>query len=166
MNIEPIRLTAGTHPDTASTGVGCFMNVIAYLNGEPQITDKSECVCFVVRPIAIWANDWMTDDERAELLPFVLRAMGSRTDDVAEIVRRARLAADMAQTMSGIAATRAAYAAAAAADATTRAAAARAARAKIRQAIITFLDAALPRECATGQVIDARVQRLIELQTA
>ena len=51
--IKPIKLLSGTHNDTAQTGQGCFMNVIAYLNGEPQITDQSDCVCYVVRPIAI-----------------------------------------------------------------------------------------------------------------
>ena len=47
--IAPIKLLAGTHEDTAKTGSGCFMNVIAYLNGEPQITDQSPCVCVTVR---------------------------------------------------------------------------------------------------------------------
>ena len=32
--IEPIRLLAGSHADTGTTGKGCFMNVVAYLNGE------------------------------------------------------------------------------------------------------------------------------------
>lgn len=39
INIEPIKLLRGQHKDTATTGQGCFMNVIAYLNGDPQITD-------------------------------------------------------------------------------------------------------------------------------
>ena len=102
--IKSIQLLKGSHSHTRTTGQGCFMNVIAYLNGEPQITDKSECVCFVVRPIAIWFNDFLRDDERHILIPFIERAMGSRTDDREEIKRRALLAADMAQQMKIIAA--------------------------------------------------------------
>ena len=107
MNIPQIKLLAGTHPDTASTGTGCFMNVIAYLNGEPTITDQSACVCYVMRPIAIWANDWMTDDERPALLPFLLRAMGSRTDDRAEITRRLALVVEFTNKQKDFAATNA-----------------------------------------------------------
>lgn len=98
--IEPIKLLKGSHSDTGDTGQGCFMNVIAYLNGEPQITDQSECVCFVVRPIAIWFNDFLRDDERHILIPFIERAMGSRTEDRKEIERRAWLAVKMAKRMS------------------------------------------------------------------
>ena len=120
--IEPIKLLKGSHDHTASTGQGCFMNVIAYLNGEPQITDKSECVCFVVRPIAIWFNDFLQDSERHILIPFIERAMGSRTSDRAEIERRALLAADMAQRMSDATAKYSAEAAAWAAGAAAGAA--------------------------------------------
>jgi hypothetical protein len=86
--IEPIRLLKGSHEDTAKTGQGCFMNVIAYLNGEPQITDQSPCVCVTVRPLAIMLNDKGTDEQRARLLPFVLRAMGSATKDKTVLDRR------------------------------------------------------------------------------
>jgi hypothetical protein len=79
--IKPIKLLSGSHADTGTTGQGCFMNVIAYLNGESQITDQSPCVCVTIRPIAIWLNDFATDEQRQRLLPFVLRAMGSATDD-------------------------------------------------------------------------------------
>ena len=64
MNIAPIKLLAGSHSDTGETGVGCFMNVIAYLNGEPQITDQSECVCFTVRPMAIFLNGLANNEQR------------------------------------------------------------------------------------------------------
>ena len=98
--IEPIKLLRGTHSHTARTGQGCMMNIIAYLNGESQITDQSECVCFVVRPIAIWFNDFLQDDERHILIPFIERAMGSATKDRMEIARRVHLVADMAERMS------------------------------------------------------------------
>ena len=183
--IEPIKLLKGSHDHTASTGQGCFMNVIAYLNGEPQITDKSECVCFVVRPIAIWFNDFLQDSERHILIPFIERAMGSRTSDRAEIERRALLAADMAQRMSDAAAKysaeAAAWAAGAAAEAARAAAwaaaeaaeaawaAAEAARAvaireEIKSACLEFLDRALPQK-EQGQVVIERAKRLRELVT-
>lgn len=79
--IRPISLLSGSHPDTAQTGSGCFMNVIAYLNGEPQITDRSPCVCLSIRSVAIWLNDFLQDGERNRLLPYVQRAMGTATDD-------------------------------------------------------------------------------------
>ena len=87
-NIEPIKLLSGSHKDTAQTGQGCFMNVIAYLNGESQITDKSSCVCITIRPIAIFLNDFANDAQRQKLLPFVLRAMGTATDDKVIISKR------------------------------------------------------------------------------
>lgn len=88
MNIEPIKLLSGDHSDTGTTGQGCFMNVISYLNGDLQITDDSPCVCVTIRPIAIYLNDLVNDEQRQRLLPFVLRAMGSSTDDIEEIKRR------------------------------------------------------------------------------
>ena len=100
---EPIRLLAGSHADTGRTGQGCFMNVIAYLNGEPRITDRSACVCVVVRPIAIWINDYLTDSERHILLPYIERAMGSATGDRRELTRRAARAVKMAEEMRDIA---------------------------------------------------------------
>ena len=102
--IKPIQLLSGSHNDTAQTGQGGFMNVIAYLNGEPQITDQSDCVCYVVRPIAIWLNDYLQDDERNHLIPFIERAMGSRTEDKAEVSRRLALVVDFANQMQKYAA--------------------------------------------------------------
>ena len=113
---KPIKLLSGSHADIAKTGQGCFMNVIAYLNGEPQITDQSTCVCVVVRPIAIWINDYLIDSERYILLPYIERAMGSATRDKKELARRAGRAVKMAEEMRDIADadTTAAYAAEAA----------------------------------------------------
>ena len=90
LNIEPIKLLAGSHADTAKTGQGCFMNVIAYLNGEAQITDSSPCVCVTVRRMAIALNDHGNDEQRQRLLAFVLRAMGSATKDKAILESRTR----------------------------------------------------------------------------
>ena len=127
---KPIKLLSGSHADTGETGQGCFMNVIAYLNGEPRITDQSACVCVVVRPIAIWINDYLVDTERHILLPYIERAMGSATCDQAELSRRAGRAVKMAAEMQDIACaddTAAAYAAEAAKAAANAANAAKAA---------------------------------------
>jgi hypothetical protein len=129
--IQPIKLLSGTHADTGKTGLGCFMNVIAYLNGEPQITDESPCVCVTVKPIAIWLNDYMNDEERAQLIPYIERAMGSATSDKTELTRRAWRAVKMAEEQRDIATAWAASAASAAwaASAESAASAARAAKA-------------------------------------
>lgn len=103
--LKPIRLLSGSHADTGQTGQGCFMNVIAYLNGEPQITDRSPCVCVVVRPIAIWINDYLIDSERQILLPYIERAMSSATRDKAELARRAARAVQLAKEARDIACT-------------------------------------------------------------
>ena len=102
---KPIKLLSGSHADTGETGQGCFMNVIAYLNGELQITDRSTCVCVVVRPIAIWINDYLADSERHTLLPYIERAMGSVTCDQKELFRRAERAVKTAEEMRDIACT-------------------------------------------------------------
>ena len=109
--IAPIKLLAGTHSDTAQTGSGCFMNVIAYLNGEDQITDQSSCVCVTVRPLAILLNDTLTDAERPRMIPFIERAMGSATSDREELNRRCGLVVTLAQNMAKQAQESAKYAA-------------------------------------------------------
>jgi hypothetical protein len=96
LHIEPIKLLSGTHADTGATGQGCFMNVIAYLNGEPQITDDSPCVCFTVKKFVIGFNDRLLDKDRHELIPFIERAMGSVTMDKIEINRRLKILRDQA----------------------------------------------------------------------
>lgn len=167
--IKPISLLKGSHEDTAQTGSGCFMNVIAYLNGEPQITDQSPCVCVTVRSIAIWFNDFLRDNERGEMIPFIERAMGSATNDKAEMSRRLGLMVkfaerqrDIAKSAAANAATYAYYAAAYAANAAANAAtyAANAAadekfREQIKAATLEFLDAALPKAVQpTGPLIE------------
>ena len=131
--VRPIKLLSGSHADTGKTGQGCFMNVIAYLNGEPQITDQSACVCVVVRPIAIWINDYLVDSERHILLPYIERAMGSATCDQEELFRRAGRAVKMAEEIRDIAYAdvTAAYAADAASAAETAAKATTIAKASI-----------------------------------
>lgn len=101
--IQPIKLLRGTHSDTAQTGSGCFMNVIAYLNGEPRITDSSPCVCPTIRPIAIWLNDFADDEQRQSLLPFLLRAMGTKTADEKILAKRREIVVAFAKDMVDVA---------------------------------------------------------------
>ena len=179
LNIQPIKLLSGSHADTGQTGQGCFMNVIAYLNGEAQITDQSACVCVTVRPIAIWLNDYLKDGERQMLLPYIERAMGSATDDQAELSRRAWLAVDMANTMRDIADSAASAASAAAsaasaawaawaawADGADGAAKYRKARESIIAATIKFLDSALPQAHSYSSDVVARADELVRLNCA
>ena len=171
--IEPIKLLSGSHSDTGTTGKGCFMNVIAYLNGEPQITDQSTCVCYVVRPIAIWLNDYLKDGERARLIPFIERAMGSATEDKNEVMRRVNLAVVLAKTYAKYAAGHAArhpaeyakYAGHAAGHAGH--AAGRAGHAEHRHFItelaFSFLDSALPKREQIDPEIIERANKLLTL---
>ena len=182
LNIQPIKLLSSSHDDTDKTGQGCFMNVIAYLNGEPQITDRSPCVCVTVRPIAIRLNDMANDEQRQRLIPFIERAMGSTTEDRTEMIRRAYLAADFAEECSRITAKYAAASAASAKYVAKYAAAKYAAKsaeyaaesakyaeyaeyAEVFEAGLRFLDAALPRvEVLTfTPEVEARAQKLVEL---
>jgi hypothetical protein len=102
-DIQPIKLLGGSHSTTAQTGSGCFMNVISYLNGESQITDRSPCVCTTIRRIAIWLNDYANDEQRQRLLPFVLRAMGTATTDIETLKNRTKLVVAFAEDMAEIA---------------------------------------------------------------
>jgi len=153
--IEPIKLLAGSHKDTASTGQGCFMNVIAYLNGEAQITDKSECVCFVMRPLAIYANDLFNDEDRQRLLPFILRAIGSRTDDKEVITERLRHVVAFAEKQSKYAAKSAEYAEYAAKWYKTT-----------RDDLLTMFDACFPQLTKPQAVHLERAKRLHEMASA
>ena len=113
--IKPIKLLKGSHADTGATGQGCFMNVISFLNGEPQITDNSPCVCITVKPIAIFLNDFLKDEDRNLMITYIERAMGSVTHDKIELVRRANLVVLFANKCSLMAAEAAAKSAEAAA---------------------------------------------------
>lgn len=189
--IKPISLLKGSHEDTAQTGSGCFMNVIAYLNGEPQITDQSPCVCVTVRSIAIWFNDFLRDDERGEMIPFIERAMGSATNDEAEISRRLGLMVKFAERQRDIAksaanaansANAASYATSAASYASSYASAANAVncaaaasaaasyatsaanekfREQIKAATLEFLDAALPKAVQPTGPLIERAKSLV-----
>ena len=172
LNIQHIKLLQGSHNNIGTTGQGCFMNVIAYLNGEPQITDKSECVCPTIRPIAIWLNDFLTNGERHILVPFILRVMGTTTADAYVIKSRADKVVVFAEKMAASAADASAAAAAYAADAAhaaiyaatanraADAAAAYAAAAAAADAAAYAAGAAANYAAARKQIIDAAISFL------
>lgn len=95
--IQEIKLLKGHHADTGVTGQGCFMDVVAYLNGETIITDNSPCVCPILRPMLVRYNDVTTDAQRQLLLPYLLRATGSKTTDFDELKRRMALVVQYAE---------------------------------------------------------------------
>jgi len=178
LNIEPIKLLKGSHADTAQTGQGCFMNVIAYLNGEPQITDQSPCVCVTVRPLAIRLNDTADDEQRQRLLPFVMRAMGSATKDKTIFdARFARLRQYGAECKKVLNTAKAALAKFPKADAYAYADADAKAKAQIKaiadgvrhdlfEAGLRYLDDVLPPAEPVGVDVIARAQKLVELAAA
>jgi hypothetical protein len=91
-NDYAIKLSKGDHK-SPQEGM-CIMECVAYIEGE-QHTDHPKCACHVVTAFAIRTNDWMSDAERNQLLPFVLRIAGSKS--TVEIERqRAYMAADYA----------------------------------------------------------------------
>lgn len=101
--ISPIKLLSGHHGDTGTTGQGCTMDVISYLSGDKIITDHTECVCFVVTPLVIWLQDYLTDHKRSLMIPYIPRLMGSRSYDPAVFVPRAQAVARFANKCSEIA---------------------------------------------------------------
>lgn len=152
--IAPITLLHGSHEDTAKTGQGCFMNVISYLNGEPQITDNSPCVCVTVRKIAIWFNDFLRPNERQQMIPFIERAMGSATTDRDVMNKRLALTVVFARKQSEIAANDAAYA---------NNAAYAAKREQIKAVTFEYLNAVLPRRDFADAATIARANQLVAI---
>jgi hypothetical protein len=160
--IQPIKLLSGSHADTGQTGQGCFMNVIAYLNGEAQITDASTCVCVTVRPIAVWLNDYLKDDERHLLLPFIERAMGSATKDREVMNRRLRLVVELATAAAHAAANATNAATNDAANAAYVAANAAYVAANAADAAINAAYAAINAAYAASRAIECTASRAIE----
>ena len=159
-SIKPLKLKRGSHADVGTTGQGCFMNVIAYLNGEAQITDESECVCPVVRSIAIWLNDYLKDDERQLLIPYIERAMGSKTDDKDEVTRRVKLVVEFADKCAESAES-AEYAAKYAAESAKYAAKYAGGRKQLIDAAFDFLNEALPTTVPHAPAVIERAKDLV-----
>ena len=181
--IKPIKLLAGSHANTGETGQGCFMNVIAYLNGEAKITDQSTCVCPSMHKLLIYANDLMVPKGDGHLLlPFIERAMGSATSG--DIKYRLGLVVDFAKWCAPNAyapnapnayaadAYAVAYAAAYTTNVaayTTNAAAVYTAAAtatfypKLRDRLIELFDAALPESQTVSDIVFKRARKLVEI---
>lgn len=55
------------------------MEWLAYLAGEPH-TDRPACVDPILRRYAIGANDWLGDEDRQRLRPYLARCIGTAGD--------------------------------------------------------------------------------------
>jgi len=95
---KPLRLChgAGNGVDTA-----CLMTATNMLIGCGNKGDEAVCVCPVLRAFIITTNDCMPDALRQELygpLPWLL--IGTKTDDIGVMVRRAEILSDAAQELA------------------------------------------------------------------
>ena len=89
---DDLRLDSGSHPPPNGAFEACVMEAVAYVAGEPW-SDSPQCVCPVLASFGRSWNDWLPDDERQQLLPYIPRLIGTRsTPDVEN--RRAWMAAD------------------------------------------------------------------------
>jgi len=86
------HLDQGEH---ASPGEGmCAMELVSFVAGEP-FSDAPKCVCRVIGAFVRAWNDGLPDDTRDNLLLPILPALiGTATEDLALIERRAMMAAD------------------------------------------------------------------------
>lgn len=73
--ISPITLCVGHNPKTAETGKGCLLDICSYLNGDAVITDHTDCVHPLIRPLAAITNDFSDSSHRAELIKLIPRLM-------------------------------------------------------------------------------------------
>jgi hypothetical protein len=75
--IHPIHLESGSH-SSREAGV-CVMEAVAWAAGEPH-SDAPACASPVLTRFMIRLNDRLDDDRRQQLLPYVLRMIGTRGD--------------------------------------------------------------------------------------
>jgi len=85
-----IILKYGWHPDIES-GL-CLMEAVAFIAGEPH-SDQPKCADPVLATFGRSINDFMTDDERVHLVPFVAKLVGTVGDHNLSL-RRAMLLCD------------------------------------------------------------------------
>jgi hypothetical protein len=72
----------------------CLLEAVARVAGEPW-SDEPECCCLVFIMFGRVLNDWLDDEERQQLLPYVERLKGTRGDAALEQLR-AYMCADWA----------------------------------------------------------------------
>jgi hypothetical protein len=75
--IHPIHLESGSH-SSREAGV-CVMEAVAWAAGEPH-SNAPACASPVLTRFMIRLNDRLDDDRRQQLLPYVLRMIGTRGD--------------------------------------------------------------------------------------
>lgn len=91
--IAPIKLTRGPREDCAKTGEGCFLNVVAYLQGEEEPGTSPEGLCPITISATSYFNDILEDYQRHKLLPYIFRVMKSNTCKKEDYVDRLLLMA-------------------------------------------------------------------------
>jgi hypothetical protein len=62
----------------------CWMSVIAWYEGNSNWTDAPDCVCPIIRELAIWVNDQIDSDEERERLisPIMFSVVGTVNPDL------------------------------------------------------------------------------------
>jgi hypothetical protein len=80
--LEGLVLKSGKHepPPEGARPECCVMEAVAWVAGEPH-SDYPDCACPIIREPVVMLNDSMTDEERQQLLPLVIRLVGSRDPD-------------------------------------------------------------------------------------
>lgn len=74
----PLKLRQGPGEDWQK-GL-CFMEAVAWMDGNMKPTDRPECSCPVLGAFAIAVNDCIADDDRNDLLRLVLPMIGTKSD--------------------------------------------------------------------------------------
>lgn len=72
------RLSGGSHKN-AEDGV-CAMEAVAWLEGLPH-SDRPKCTCPVIAAYVRNLNDYMSDDDRQQLVPYLPRLVGTVSKD-------------------------------------------------------------------------------------
>jgi len=65
----------------------CFMEMISFLNGEKH-SDKPECVHKNLIPVGINANDFLSNESRQHMVPFMTAFMGTQDIDLEMVKAR------------------------------------------------------------------------------
>jgi hypothetical protein len=62
----------------------CWMSAIAWYEGNSEWTDAPDCVCPIIRELAIWVNDKIDSDEERERLisPIMFSVVGTANPDL------------------------------------------------------------------------------------
>ena len=91
LELEQFKLASGFSENNETEK--CAMALASELGGYGH-TDKTPCASPCIRTWVIRANDWATDDERQDLLPYVLRVLGTKAPELEQ--QRAFICVDYA----------------------------------------------------------------------